>query len=162
MEGSAWAEFEGFSNNLLLSAIEYMDMGDEACELAYESGVLDSYPTHAERIRGRQDLGEAIQRTAGATSVLRAPCTDHRPQAAVAISYLASRFCTTSYFAAPWRQARVEATYLNVTVAHTRATRGACTAAVLRAGDVTLHARALVEVSVEERVVCAGRRPSLT
>ena len=41
MEGSAWAEFEGFSNNLLLSAIEYMDMGDEACELAYESGVLD-------------------------------------------------------------------------------------------------------------------------
>ena len=42
MEGSAWAEFEGFSNNLFLSAIECMDMGDEACELAYESGVLDS------------------------------------------------------------------------------------------------------------------------
>ena len=29
------------SNNLFLSAIECMDMGDEACELAYESGVLD-------------------------------------------------------------------------------------------------------------------------
>ena len=41
MEGSAWAEFEGFSNNLFLSAIEYMDMGDGAHELAYESGVLD-------------------------------------------------------------------------------------------------------------------------
>ena len=26
---------------LLLSIIEYMDMGDEAYELAYESGVLD-------------------------------------------------------------------------------------------------------------------------
>ena len=42
VEGSAWAEFEGFSNNLFLSAIEWMDMGDEAYELAYESGVLDS------------------------------------------------------------------------------------------------------------------------
>ena len=42
LEGSAWAEFEGFSNNLFLRAIEGMDMGDEAYELAYESGVLDS------------------------------------------------------------------------------------------------------------------------
>ena len=33
--------FEGFSNNLFLGAIEYMDMGDEARELAYESGLLD-------------------------------------------------------------------------------------------------------------------------
>ena len=30
LEGSAWAEFEGFSNNLFLRAIEGMDMGDEA------------------------------------------------------------------------------------------------------------------------------------
>ena len=37
----AWAEFEGFSNNLFLGAIEYMDIGDEARELAYESGLLD-------------------------------------------------------------------------------------------------------------------------
>ena len=41
MEGSAWVEFEGFSNNLFLGAIEYVDMGDEARELAYESGLLD-------------------------------------------------------------------------------------------------------------------------
>ena len=41
MEGSAWAEFEGFSNNLFLGDIEYVDMGDEARELAYESGLLD-------------------------------------------------------------------------------------------------------------------------
>ena len=33
LEASAWAEFEGFSNNLFLSAIEYMDMGDGAYEL---------------------------------------------------------------------------------------------------------------------------------
>ena len=39
--GSAWAEFVGFSNNLFLGAIEYMDIGDEARELAYESGLLD-------------------------------------------------------------------------------------------------------------------------
>ena len=37
LEGSAWAEFEGFSNNLFLSAIECMDMGDEA----YESWPTD-------------------------------------------------------------------------------------------------------------------------
>ena len=30
LEASAWAEFEGFSNNLFLRAIEGMDMGDEA------------------------------------------------------------------------------------------------------------------------------------
>ena len=30
LEGSAWAEIEGFSNNLFLRAIEGMDMGDEA------------------------------------------------------------------------------------------------------------------------------------
>ena len=42
LEGSAWAEFEGFSNNLFLRAIEGMDMGDEAYESAYESGLLDS------------------------------------------------------------------------------------------------------------------------
>ena len=41
LEASAWAEFEGFSNNLFLGAIEYVDMGDEARELAYESGLLD-------------------------------------------------------------------------------------------------------------------------
>ena len=29
------------SNNLFLGAIEYMDMGDEARELAYEAGLLD-------------------------------------------------------------------------------------------------------------------------
>ena len=41
---------------------------------------------------------------------------------------------------------------------HTPGSRGARAAAVLRAGDVTLHARALVEVAIEERVVCAGVR----
>ena len=40
MEGSEWVDFEGFSNNLFLGAIEYVDMGDEARELAYESGLL--------------------------------------------------------------------------------------------------------------------------
>ena len=43
LEGSAWAEFEGRSaTDLFLRAIEGMDMGDEAYELAYESGLLDS------------------------------------------------------------------------------------------------------------------------
>ena len=47
-------------------------------------------------------------------------------------------------------------------VTQTRVSRGVRAAAVLRAGDVALHTRALVEVAVEERVVCArvrvGRR----
>ena len=43
LEGSAWAEIEGFSNNLFLRAIEGMDMGDEAYESwpTDESAVAD-------------------------------------------------------------------------------------------------------------------------